>query len=300
MLTKEKKKNVLRFTRATQIKSNKSLKKALKTISSSLKRSFSSNSSKNSEKIKKSKKSKVNAIKDDTTESIISGETVETKPYYTIDKFHINFDGFDIKTDMLDPTSKAWLSNFQISYPMYMVQNQYPFYNILFRSCHWELADEFSKFHLMYNTNECIIKENTFIILRASKNHWVLLTNHKTSPNTWSFYDSIGSPCYLLALAPFFKSLSEIVETDVSIVESMSIQTQKGIDDCGLFALANLISICKGIDPCSLKLKQNKMREHYNSSIDNVKFEMFPHETKTVRKNVKETNIYNCNLQKFN
>ena len=118
--------------------------------------------------------------------------------------------------------------------------------------------------------------------------------------NTWSFYDSIGSPSYLLALAPFFKSLSEIVETDVFIVESMSIQTQKGINDCGLFALANLISICKGIDPCSLKLKQNKMREHYNSSLDKLKFEIFPHDTKTCRKNVKETNIYNCNLQKFN
>jgi hypothetical protein len=74
---------------------------------------------------------------------------------------------------------------------------------------------------------------------KSFKNHWVLLTNHKTSTNTWSFYDSIGSPCYLLALAPFFKSLSEIVETDVFIVESMSIQTQKGKDDCGLFALAN-------------------------------------------------------------
>jgi hypothetical protein len=68
----------------------------------------------------------------------------------------------------------------------------------------------------------------------------------------------------------FLKSLSEIVETDVLIVESMSIQTQKGINDCGLFALANLISNCKGIDPCILKLKQNKMREHYNSSLDNV------------------------------
>jgi predicted ABC-type ATPase len=38
-------------------------------------------------------------------------------------------------------------------------------------------------------------------------------------------------------------------------------------------------------------IKQNKMREHYNSSLDNVKFEMFPHDTKTVWKNVKETNI---------
>ena len=80
----------------------------------------------------------------------------------------------------------------------------------------------------------------------------------------------------------------------------MSIQTQKGINDSGLFALANLISICKGIDPCSLKLKQNKMRVHYNSSLDNVKFEIFPHDTEVVRKNVKETNIYNCNFQKFN
>jgi hypothetical protein len=42
------------------------------------------------------------------------------------------------------------------------------------------------------------------------------------------------------------------------------------------------------------------MREHYNSSLDNVKSEMFPRDTKAVRKNVKETNIYNCNFQKFN
>ena len=27
--------------------------------------------------------------------------------------------GFDITTDMLGPNSKVWLSNFQISYPMY-------------------------------------------------------------------------------------------------------------------------------------------------------------------------------------
>ena len=72
----------------------------------------------------------------------------------------------------------------------------------------------------------------------------------------------------------------------------MSIQTQKGINDSGLFALASLISICKGIDPCSLKLKQNEMRVHYNSSLDNVKFEMFPHETKTVRKKCKRNSSW--------
>ena len=42
------------------------------------------------------------------------------------------------------------------------------------------------------------------------------------------------------------------------------------------------------------------MREHYNSSLENLKFEIFTNDTKTVRKNIKETNIYNCNLQKFN
>jgi hypothetical protein len=41
------------------------------------------------------------------------------------------------------------------------------------------------------------------------------------------------------------------------------------------------------------------MREHYNSSLDNVKFEIFSHYTKAVWKNVKKTNIYNCNFQKF-
>jgi hypothetical protein len=46
-----------------------------------------------------------------------------------------------------------------------------------------------------------------------------------------------------------YATLSEIVETDVFIEESMSIQTQKGMNDCGMFVLANLVSICKGIDP---------------------------------------------------
>ena len=62
---------------------------------------------------------------------------------------------FDFTTDMLAPNSKAWLSNFQISYTMYLMQNQYPIYNILFRSCHWELADEFSKFNFSHT---CFMK----------------------------------------------------------------------------------------------------------------------------------------------
>ena len=160
-------------------------------------------------------------------------------------------------------------TNFQVSYAMYLISLEFPDYNILFRSCSWKTMFNFSKWHLMYGANEPNITENSFIIFNINK-YWVLLTNHENNLNTWRLYDSIGSACYFNDLVYFFKALSEVVSTDCFVVESRSVQKQKGASDCGLFALANLISICNRLDPSDLIFDQNKMREHYNNSI--VKF----------------------------
>ena len=256
-------------------------------------------------KVKKSKKlkqkiKKVKIASDNSNTSLVEIITTVSNPYYKTENFSINLDGFDIHKDLLDPNSQVWLTNFQIAYPMFLISNQFPHLNILFRSCNWNIDGHFTKFHLMYNTSEPIIKENTFIICNAMKNHWVLLTNYKNDFNTWRFYDSIGSSSYLDSVVPFFKCLSEIVSTDKLIVDSMNIQSQKGVSDCGLFALANLVALCNGLDPCELKFNQNKMRAHYNLSIENLKFEMFNNESKSCRKKVRETRIFNCNQLDFN
>ena len=150
----------------------------------------------------------------------------------------------------------------------------------------------------MCGANEPIITGNSFIILNINK-HWVLLTNHENNLNTWRLYDSIGSACYFNDLVYFFKALSEVVSTDCFVVESRSVQKQKGASDCGLFALANLISICNRLDPSDLIFDVNKMREHYNNSIVKSKFDMFEHYSANRRVKIRETKVFNCNLNDF-
>ena len=41
-------------------------------------------------------------------------------------------------------------------------------------------------------------------------------------------------------------------------------QQQKGIDDCGLFALVNLLALYDGENPCLNNFDQKAMREHSN------------------------------------
>ena len=45
--------------------------------------------------------------------------------------------------------------------------------------------------------------------------------------------------------------------------------TQKGSDDCGLFALAYAIEICQGKNPANLIYNQLLMRSHFNTCIKN-------------------------------
>ena len=94
-----------------------------------MKRSLSSNSSdkskdssKQNKKLKKSKRLKKIICDDSVISDTNNGErSAQTFPFYNPTKFYINFDGFDIKTDLLDLNVKEWLTNYQGAYEMYLI-----------------------------------------------------------------------------------------------------------------------------------------------------------------------------------
>ena len=145
-----------------------------------------------------------------------------------------------------------------------------------------------------------VITKKTFMILNSLKNHWVLLTNHNCDTNTWYLYDSLNGKNYFQSMSHIFKCFSELSpEVDYFILENRSIQLQKGSNDCGLFSLANLRSLCQEADPSLLHYEQKLMRNHFNVCIENKTFNSFKYRV-TSRKNIThKSKIFNCKTNKF-
>jgi hypothetical protein len=59
-------------------------------------------------------------------------------------------------------------------------------------------------------------------------------------------------------------------------------QRQIGSADCGLFSIANAVSLANGIDPETVSWQQEKMREHLCKCFEQKRIEMFPHDEKVV------------------
>ena len=60
------------------------------------------------------------------------------------------------------------------------------------------------------------------------------------------------------------------------VIEYVDVQEQRGASDCGLFALAFIISICNGIDPASHSYQQAAMRSHTLSCVEKSQMTLFP------------------------
>lgn len=56
----------------------------------------------------------------------------------------------------------------------------------------------------------------------------------------------------------------------------MNVIKQTGHQDCGLFAIAYLTSVCHGEDPTEIIYLQNEMRAHLIKCFENCKLEPFP------------------------
>ena len=79
-------------------------------------------------------------------------------------------------------------------------------------------------------------------------------------------------------------------ETNHMFLNNRDVQRQEGSNDCGLFALAYMYTLCSGNNPSLCAYTQSKMRDHYNNCITNKYFDAFP-QTSLKRKHINDKNM---------
>ena len=94
-----------------------------------------------------------------------------------------------------------------------------------------------------------------------------------------NIYDSAGG-CYLRipAVRALCKSI-ERSEIDILSMHFVNCDLQKNGNDCGLYAFANAVALCNGLNPAHLVYNQNEMRSHLMKCMEKKEFTVFPGET---------------------
>ena len=97
------------------------------------------------------------------------------------------------------------------------------------------------------------------------------------------------------------------------------VQRQTGTDDCGLFVLAYIYTLCKlfsnnfclnkikniffykgsGLNPSNLNFDQGSMRSHFNNCLTNSRFDPFPSEARNKQKLHDTQHYFDCRQKKF-
>lgn len=78
-------------------------------------------------------------------------------------------------------------------------------------------------------------------------------------------YDSLNNKSYLDSLKPLLKVMYP--NQSLIKIKTVKVVRQLGSNDCGLFALAYVKSLCENEDPALIKYNQVKMRKNYNHFI---------------------------------
>lgn len=120
--------------------------------------------------------------------------------------------------------------------------------------------------HNFYDTDNLVMIVNTY-------NHWIVVTNIDTQPHQASsrkqiyVYDSLNNPNYVNGLHHMFKYMFPL-QSSVSVNKVTTYYPQNGSNDCGLFALCYVQSLCQLQDPSLICYDQSTLRSSYNSFID--------------------------------
>ncbi len=160
----------------------------------------------------------------------------------------------------------VWLSSSHIMAALMNIKQQYP--------SHGGLSDTLL-LHDKTDFNLKIIPNKTIFVLHVF-NHWVVVTNMKLSHGcyrgVWHLYDSLGDVMYFNKA---LRILNQICQRNVRL-QQIDCQHQRGFNDCGLFSIANVLSLVNRICPSFQEYDQNKMRDHYNFCLQIGKFSCFP------------------------
>ena len=116
--------------------------------------------------------------------------------------------------------------------------------------------------------------ENALRIIHTGGNHWSLISTLDCNEDEVKLYDSIYSSVSentAKAIAYLLHYQGKAIKVKV-----MNVKRQIGAQDCGLFALAFLTTICNGEDPTTEVYDQEEMRPHLVNCFERKKMEKFP------------------------
>ena len=105
--------------------------------------------------------------------------------------------------------------------------------------------------------------------------HWLVSQSNGQSVIVYdSLYPGMTHPL-TMQLVYLYKS---IAKGGLLLVKLRCCQKQAGFVDCGLFAIANAVSLANGIYPGAVIFQQSQMRQHLKQCLERKQLTMFPHE----------------------
>lgn len=105
---------------------------------------------------------------------------------------------------------------------------------------------------------------NSVFIFNACGDHWVTISNVNVDDvDYWHVYDSYRYE--VDSFRDFFRLIYP--ERSSVFIRKISVQMQRGLNDCGLFALAFATSLCFGDDPSQMQYVQKSFRKHYRGCL---------------------------------
>ena len=108
--------------------------------------------------------------------------------------------------------------------------------------------------------------------------HWILLSSLNCDEGRVQVFDSAGGSYLRLAalrsLAYFFRQPPHVTMIGVNWMECDS---QTNGSDCGVFALANAVALCHGLDPSEIHYIVPEMRSHLVTCMESRRFTPFPY-----------------------
>jgi hypothetical protein len=161
-----------------------------------------------------------------------------------------------------------WLDDSNLDFVIEYFQKKYPNFKIL---THAQLVCSLIEKHF-----DLDLKNKNLIILCGFNSHWCILTNvtsigmqnYNSVDNVFYVYDSLNIPNYVECVVDIFKVMFQD-RRDIYVFKPKVFFPQNNLNDCGLFALAYIKSLCEYQEPALIEFDQsnNIMRRNYNKFI---------------------------------
>ena len=105
--------------------------------------------------------------------------------------------------------------------------------------------------------------------------HWICFSNFNSDDGIVNLYDSSGE-IYMSTATE--RAVAKIMCTPLPkiFVRHMKCSKQTNGNDCGVYAIANMVSILHGVDPSSISFNVAAMRRHLLQGLENKKNHCFP------------------------